>query len=103
MVLSPIFHDPQKETDVQMVVTESSGNRHPDGGSCEDYVYSARALLTMKLWENVVLLQAVGKFSICCLLLHHDGGFYAVFEVNSIEVPKSILELSGFIMKLDDI
>lgn len=34
---------------------------------------------------------------------HHDGGFYAAFEVGSVEVPKTILELPGFIMKLDDI
>lgn len=33
----------------------------------------------------------------------HDGGFYAVFKVDSIEIPKSILGLPGFIMKLDDI
>ncbi|GAA5816272.1 hypothetical protein MFLAVUS_009798 [Mucor flavus] len=53
--------------------------------------------------ENVVLLQAVGHRVIVYLYQQHDGGFYSAFEVDSIEVPKSILELPGFIMKLDDI
>lgn len=37
------------------------------------------------------------------LYQQHDGGFYTAFEVDSIEIPKSILELPGFVMKLDDI
>lgn len=40
---------------------------------------------------------------IVCLYQQHDGSFYAAFEVDSIEVPRSILELPGFIIKLDDI
>ncbi|KAI7856848.1 hypothetical protein BDC45DRAFT_566907 [Circinella umbellata] len=57
--------------------------------------------------ENV-LLQAVdshdiGHRVIVYLYQQHDGGFYSASEVDSIEVPKSILELPGFIMKLDDI
>lgn len=35
-VLSPIFHDPQKKLYYRWLnkATESSGDRHPDGGSC---------------------------------------------------------------------
>lgn len=75
--------------------------------------------------ENVALLQAFGKFSywllaiakciyieffhdkvhhiIVYLYQQHDSGFYIAFEVDVIEVPKSIIELPGFTLKLDDI
>lgn len=37
------------------------------------------------------------------LCTQHDSNLYIAFEVNGIDVPKSILELPGFIMQLDDI
>lgn len=50
-----------------------------------------------------IIFHGIGHRVIVYLCQQHDGGFYAAFEVDSIEVPKSILELPGFIMELDDI
>jgi len=84
----------------------------------------AKILLTMKMWTTLCyckqLVNLVFVTCYCKIYLHtdfrdighrivvylyqqHDGGFYSAFEVDTIEVPRSILELPGFIMKLGDI
>ncbi|OAD77081.1 hypothetical protein PHYBLDRAFT_165575 [Phycomyces blakesleeanus NRRL 1555(-)] len=81
-------------------------------------------LLVLKLWSiSFYYIQLVNwVFVVCYCEMHlhiiffgighhvavylctlHDDGFYVVFEVGDIKVPKSILELPGFIMKLDGI
>ncbi|KAL0085130.1 hypothetical protein J3Q64DRAFT_1822302 [Phycomyces blakesleeanus] len=56
----------------------------------------------MYIWLNKAT-EASGHHVAVYLCTLHDDGFYVVFEVGDIKVPKSILELPGFIMKLDGI
>ena len=55
-----------------------------------------------KMYLHIVF-HDIGHCVIVNLYQQHDSRFYSAFEVDSIEVSKSILELPGFIMKLDDI
>ncbi|KAG2199432.1 hypothetical protein INT47_011544 [Mucor saturninus] len=110
-ILSPIFHDPQKILMYRWLnkATESSGNRYPDGGSC---IVSQRRIScstgfcevkadymknnTVDTHLDLLRLCIFGKDTI-------DNEISNGFSKFTIKVPKSILELPGFIMKLDDI